>query len=392
MNSTDNGNNFVASDSDSTLSAKEEKPDISPQSQELTMTENTTTENSSNAERAINTIFREKIQEGMVLRGVIKALTKHGAFIDLGYVDGLVHMRDMAWKRVQHPKEVVNLGDEIDVKVLKIDHKHKRISLGIKQLMPNPWIGIVQRYPEGTCWVGKVTKLIDYGCFVELETGIEGLVHVSEMDWTQKNVHPSKVVQVGDEVEVMVLETDEKRQRIALGIKQCLPNPWEEFAATHKRHDKLVGNIISITNFGIFIRLDGGIDGLVHLSDISWDMPTEEAIHHYKKGEDIEVVVLNISPEHQRISLGIKQLEGDAISEFIAQYPIGSLIKGTVSEIKDKKAILQVAEGVECYIKISQLADEEIKDICSVLQEGDEVEAMFIGVDRKERCLILSQS
>lgn len=365
---------------DSTPSPKEEKPDISPQS-----LESTTAEKSSDEE-----ILLDEIQEGMVLRGVIKAITKYGAFVNLGEVDGLVHIRDMAWKRVQHPKEVVSLGDEIDVKVLKIDHEHERISLGIKQLMENPWIGIAQRYLEGTRWFGQVTKLIDYGCFVELEAGIEGLVHVSEMDWTHKNIHPSKVVQVGDDVEVMVLESDEKRRRIALGIKQCLPNPWQEFADTHNKHDRLVGNITSITNFGIFVRIDGGIDGLVHFSDISWDMPTEEAMRHYKRGDEIEVIVLSINPERQRISLGIKQLEGDVISEFIAQYPIGSFVEGTVSEIKDKRAILQVAEGVEGYIRVSQLAHEYVEDIRKVLQEGDDVKAMFIGVDRKERCLILS--
>ena len=391
MNLTDNENkahenNLMAVDLESTPSPKE-KPDTLPQSEVTTST--TVTEDLLEEKQPTNTPPVE-IQEGMVLHGVIKALTKYGAFVNLGQADGLVHIRDMAWKRVQHPKEMVNIGDEVDVKVLKVDIEQNRISLGMKQLMPNPWIGIAQRYPKGTRWFGKVTKLIDYGCFVELDAGIEGLVHVSEMDWTHKNVHPSRIVQVGDEVEVMVLDSDEKRRRIALGIKQCCPNPWEEFAATHNKYDKLVGHITSITNFGIFVRLEGGIDGLVHFSDIFWDTPTEEAMNNYKRGDEIEVMVLGINPERQRISLGIKQLEEDTLSERIAEYPIGSLVKGTVNKIEEERAILQIAKDVEGYIRVSQLAHEHVENIRSVLQEGDEVEAILIGVDRKERCLILS--
>jgi small subunit ribosomal protein S1 len=352
----------------------------------------------------------ETMQEGMVLRGVVKNLTDYGAFIDLGGVDGLLHITDMAWRRVKHPSEVVNVGDEIDVKVLKFDRERTRVSLGLKQMGEDPWLDIARRYPVGTRLRGKVTNLADYGCFVEIEEGVEGLVHVSEMDWTNKNVHPSKVVEVGNEVEVMVLEIDEERRRISLGIKHCQVNPWDEFAATHNKNDKVSGYIKSITDFGIFVGLDGGIDGLVHLSDISWNEPGDQAITHYKKGDEIEAVVLAVDSERERISLGIKQLEKDPFSHFVAEHPKGSLVKGTIKSVDVKAITVDLGEGVEGTLRTSELPRdrEDIRshlkvgepleaklprdreDIRSHLKVGEPLEAKFIGVDRKKRMISLS--
>ena len=304
----------------------------------------------------------ETMQEGMVRRGVVKNLTDYGAFVDLGGVDGLLHITDMAFKRVKHPSEVVNVGDEIDVKILKFDRERIRVSLGLKQLGEDPWINIARRYPENTRVVGKVTNLADYGCFVEIEEGVEGLVHVSEMDWTNKNIHPSKVVQIGDEVEVMVLDIDEERRRISLGIKHCHPNPWDEFAATHNKNDKVAGHIKSITDFGIFVGLSGSIDGLVHLSDISWNVPGEIAVRNYKKGDEVEAVVLAVDAERERISLGIKQLDKDPFSNYVAQYPKGSVVKCVVGEVDSSKAIVQLDEGVEGLLRAQELAHERVDD------------------------------
>ncbi|ALG68683.1 30S ribosomal protein S1 [Beggiatoa leptomitoformis] len=332
----------------------------------------------------------ETMQEGMSLRGVVKNLTDYGAFVDLGGVDGLLHITDMSWKRVKHPNEVVNVGDEVEVKVLKFDRERVRVSLGLKQLGEDPWVDIARRYPESTRLFGKVTNLTDYGCFVEIESGVEGLVHVSEMDWTNKNVHPSKIVQVGDEVEVMVLDIDEERRRISLGIKQCQVNPWDGFAATHNKNDRVVGTIKSITDFGIFVGLDGGIDGLVHLSDISWNETGEEAVRRYKKGDEIEAVVLAVDPERERISLGIKQLEKDPFSHFVAEYPKGSLVKGVVKEVDPKGAMIQLQDGVEGYLRASELTRDRVEDARMLLKEGEDIEAKFIGVDRKKRVISLS--
>ncbi len=332
----------------------------------------------------------ENLKEGAVLKGIVKNLTDYGAFVDLGGIDGLLHITDMAWKRVKHPSEVVNIGDEIEVKVLKFDRERNRVSLGLKQLGEDPWVDIARRYPVGTRVFGKVTNITDYGCFVEIEEGVEGLVHVSEMDWTNKNIHPSKVVQVGDEVEVMVLDIDEERRRISLGIKQCLPNPWEEFAANHKKGERISGKIKSITDFGIFIGLEGGIDGLVHLSDISWNEPGEEAIRKFKKGDEIETVILAIDPERERISLGIKQLEQDPVSNFLATHEKGSIVKGVVKEVDAKGAVVELEDGVEGYLRASELSRERVEDARNVLKPGDEVEAKFIGLDRKNRTINLS--
>jgi len=332
----------------------------------------------------------ETMQEGMVLRGVVKNLTDYGAFVDLGGVDGLLHITDMAWKRVKHPSEVVQVGDEIDVKVLKFDRERTRVSLGLKQMGEDPWLDIAHRYPENTKLTGKVTNLADYGCFVEIEEGVEGLVHVSEMDWTNKNIHPSKVVQVGDEVEVMVLDIDEERRRISLGIKHCQINPWEAFAATHNKNDRVQGKIKSITDFGIFVGLDGGIDGLVHLSDISWNTTGEEAVRNYKKGDEIEAVVLAVDAERERISLGIKQLDKDPFSNFVAEHNKGSVVNGTVVEVDAKGAMIDLGDGVEGYLRASELARDRIEDARMVLKEGQEIEAKFIGVDRKKRIISLS--
>jgi len=332
----------------------------------------------------------ENLQEGMEIKGVVKNLTDYGAFVDLGGIDGLLHITDMAWKRVKHPSEVVNIGDEINVKVLKFDRERQRVSLGLKQMGEDPWVDIARRYPEHTRLFGKVTNIADYGCFVEIEEGVEGLVHVSEMDWTNKNVHPSKVVQVGDEVEVMVLDIDEERRRISLGMKQCQANPWDDFAENHNKGDHVRGNIKSITDFGIFIGLDGGIDGLVHLSDISWDIPGEEAIRNYKKGDEIETVVLSVDPERERISLGVKQLDKDPFSSYVATHEKGSIVTGVVKEVDAKGAVVTLDEGVEGYIRASELSRDRVEDARSVLHEGDEVEAKFMGVDRKNRTLSLS--
>lgn len=332
----------------------------------------------------------ETMQEGMVLTGIVKNLTDYGAFVDLGGVDGLLHITDMSWKRVKHPNEVVQVGDEVEVKVLKFDRDRIRVSLGLKQLGEDPWLDIARRYPVGTRLVGKVTNLADYGCFVEIEEGVEGLVHVSEMDWTNKNIHPSKVVQVGDEAEVMVLDIDEERRRISLGIKHCHANPWDEFAGSHQKNDKVVGRIKSITDFGIFVELDGGIDGLVHLSDISWNTPGEEAVRQYKKGDEIEAVVLAVDAERERISLGIKQLDKDPFSNFVAEHPKGSVVKGVIAEVDAKGAIIKLAEGVEGYLRASELGRERIDDARHALSIGDEIEAKFVGVDRKKRVISLS--
>ncbi|RKZ43010.1 MAG: 30S ribosomal protein S1 [Gammaproteobacteria bacterium] len=332
----------------------------------------------------------ETMQEGMVLRGMVKNLTDYGAFVDLGGVDGLLHITDMAWRRVKHPSEIVSVGDDIQVKVLKFDRERIRVSLGLKQLGEDPWLDIARRYPEGARLFGKVTNLADYGCFVEIEEGVEGLVHVSEMDWTNKNIHPSKVVQVGDEVEVIVLDIDEERRRISLGIKQCHLNPWDEFAASHHKNDKVQGHIKSITDFGIFIGLPGGIDGLVHLSDISWNAPGEEAVHNYKKGDELEAVVLAVDAERERISLGIKQLDKDPFSNFVTDYPKGALVKGIVSEIDNNKVVVQLEEGVEGMLRVQELARERVDDARRLLKEGEEIEAKIIHIDRKKRLIDLS--
>jgi small subunit ribosomal protein S1 len=330
------------------------------------------------------------LQEGSVIKGVVKNLTDYGAFVDLGGIDGLLHITDMAWKRVKHPTEIVNVGEEIDVKVLKFDRERNRVSLGLKQLGADPWVDIARRYPEGTRLFGKVTNIADYGCFAEIEEGVEGLVHVSEMDWTNKNIHPTKIVQLGDEIEVMVLDIDEERRRISLGVKQCKPNPWEEFAATHKKGDQVVGNIKSITDFGVFVGLDGGIDGLVHLSDISWNQTGEEAIHNFKKGDEIETIVLSVDAERERISLGIKQLDRDPFSSFLAEHAKGSIVVGEVTEVDARGAVVQLAEGVEGHIRVSELDRERVEDARQVLKVGDKLEAKFVGVDRKKRTISLS--
>jgi small subunit ribosomal protein S1 len=332
----------------------------------------------------------ESLQEGVTIKGIVKNLTDYGAFVDLGGIDGLLHITDMAWKRVKHPTEVVNVGDELDVKVLKFDRERNRVSLGLKQMGADPWVDIARRYPESTRLFGKVTNIADYGCFVEIEEGVEGLVHVSEMDWTNKNVHPTKIVQLGDEVEVMVLDIDEERRRISLGIKQCKPNPWDEFAVNFNKGDHVSGTIKSITDFGVFVGLDGGIDGLVHLSDISWSQDGEEALRNFKKGDEIETVVLSVDAERERISLGIKQLDKDPFSNYLAQNPKGSIVTGTVLEVDAKGATIELADGIDGYLRASELARDRVEDARTVLKVGDEVEAKFIGVDRKKRTLSLS--
>jgi small subunit ribosomal protein S1 len=332
----------------------------------------------------------ESLQEGHVVKGIVKNLTDYGAFVDLGGIDGLLHITDMAWKRVKHPSEIVNVGDEIEVKILKFDRERQRVSLGIKQLGADPWQNISRRYPPTTRIFGRVTNIADYGCFVEIEDGVEGLVHVSEMDWTNKNVNPSRVVQVGDEVEVMVLDIDEDRRRISLGIKQCKPNPWAEFAANYNRGDKVSGQIKSITDFGIFIGLEGDIDGLVHLSDISWDEPGEEVVRNYRKGQEVEAMVLAIDPERERISLGIKQLDQDPFSSWLAQNPKGSIVKGTVTEVDARGAEVDLGGGITGYLRASELARGRVEDARTVLKTGEEVEAKFTAVDRKNRSVQLS--
>ncbi len=332
----------------------------------------------------------ENLQEGAVLAGIVKNLTDYGAFVDLGGIDGLLHITDMAWKRVKHPSEVVNVGDEIQVKVLKFDRERTRVSLGIKQLGSDPWEDLGRRYPANSRIFGKVTNIADYGCFVEIEEGVEGLVHVSEMDWTNKNVNPYKVVQVGDEVEVMVLDIDEDRRRISLGIKQCQANPWSEFAANFNKGDRVSGQIKSITDFGIFIGLDGGIDGLVHLSDISWDIAGEEAVRNFQKGDDVEAMVLAIDPERERISLGMKQMDRDPMSGFLAEHPKGSVIRGVVTEVDARGAILDLPGGLQGQLRASELSRDRVEDARTVLKVGDEIDAKFTGVDRKSRMVSLS--
>lgn len=332
-----------------------------------------------------------RLKEGVVVKGVVKNLTDYGAFLDLGGIDGLLHITDMAWKRVKHPNDIVNIGDEIEVKVLKFDRERNRVSLGLKQMGEDPWMDLARRYSEQTRLHGKVTNLADYGCFVEIEEGVEGLVHVSEMDWTNKNVHPSKFVHIGQEVEVMVLDIDEERRRISLGMKQCQPNPWEAFAAVHNKGDRVNGTIKSITDFGIFIGLEGAIDGLVHLSDISWNVPGEEAIRNYKKGEEVETVVLAVDAERERISLGIKQLEKDPFSSYVAEHPKGSVVKGTVEKVEPKEVIVRLAEGVEGQLRVAELTKEgKVEDAATILKPGDKVEAKLIGLDRKQRIIMLS--
>ena len=331
----------------------------------------------------------ESLQEGQEVKGIIKNLTDYGAFVDLGGIDGLLHITDMAWKRVKHPSEIVNVGDEIQVKVLKFDRERTRVSLGMKQLGEDPWVAIANRYPEGAKLTGRITNLTDYGCFVEIQEGVEGLVHVSEMDWTNKNIHPSKVVNLGDEVEVMVLEIDEERRRISLGLKQCIPNPWEEFAKNFNKGDKVSGKIKSITDFGIFIGLDGGIDGLVHLSDISWNAG-EEAVREYKKGDEISAVVLQVDPERERISLGVKQTEDDPFNQYLTDNKKGAIVTGKVLEVDAKGAKIELAEGVEGYLRVSDISRDRIEDASTELSVDDSVEAKFMGVDRKNRTISLS--
>lgn len=332
----------------------------------------------------------ENLQEGMEVKGIVKNLTDYGAFVDLGGVDGLLHITDMAWKRVKHPNEIVNVGDEITVKVLKFDRERTRVSLGLKQLGEDPWVAIAKRYPEGTRLTGRVTNLTDYGCFVEIEEGVEGLVHVSEMDWTNKNIHPSKVVNVGDVVEVMVLDIDEERRRISLGLKQCKSNPWQQFAETHNKNDRVEGKIKSITDFGIFIGLDGGIDGLVHLSDISWNVAGEEAVREYKKGDEIAAVVLQVDAERERISLGVKQLSEDPFNNYLSAHKKGAIVSGKVTAVDAKGATVELADGVEGYLRASEASRDRVEDATLVLNVGEAVEAKYTGVDRKNRVINLS--
>lgn len=332
----------------------------------------------------------ESLQEGQTVKGVVKNLTDYGAFIDLGGIDGLLHITDMSWKRIKHPSEIVNVADEIDVKVLKFDREKTRVSLGLKQMGEDPWEDISRRYPVGTRLFGKVTNLTDYGCFVEIEEGVEGLVHVSEMDWTNKNISPNKVVNAGDEVEVIVLDIDAERRRISLGMKQCRANPWNEFASSHNKGDKIVGTIKSITDFGIFIGLEGNIDGLVHLSDISWNMSGEEAVRNYRKGDELETTILAIDAERERISLGIKQSEQDPFGSYLADHPKGSVVTGEVIEVDAKGAVVKLSEGIEGYLRTSEIARDRVEDARTMLKQGEEIEAKFIGVDRKNRTINLS--
>ena len=330
------------------------------------------------------------LKEGSIVKGVVKNITDYGAFVDLGGIDGLLHITDLAWRRVRHPSEVLAVGDEVQAKILKFDQDKNRVSLGLKQLGEDPWVGIARRYPQGTRLFGKVTNLTDYGAFVEIEQGIEGLVHVSEMDWTNKNVHPSKVVQLGDEVEVMILEIDEERRRISLGMKQCVANPWDDFAMNHKKGDKVKGAIKSITDFGVFIGLPGGIDGLVHLSDLSWSTPGEEAIRNFKKGDEVEAVVLAIDTDKERISLGIKQLDGDPYTSFIATHEKNAVVKGKVKSVDARGAVVMLDGDMEAYLRASEVSRDRIDDLTKVYKEGDEVEAMIINIDRKTRSINLS--
>ncbi|MBE9516095.1 MAG: 30S ribosomal protein S1 [Proteobacteria bacterium] len=330
------------------------------------------------------------LEEGQTVKGVIKNLTDYGAFVDLGGIDGLLHITDLAWKRVKHPSELLNIGDEIEAKVLRYDRERNRVSLGLKQLGADPWEDIARRYPESSRLFGKVTNITDYGSFVEIEEGIEGLVHVSEMDWTNKNIHPSKVVQVGDEVEVMILDIDSERRRISLGMKQCKANPWEDFAINHNKSDSVKGTIKSITDFGIFVGLDGGIDGLIHLSDLSWSRPGEEAVRDFKKGDEIEAVVLAVDAERERISLGVKQIEGDPFSSYVAEHGKGSIVKGVVGELEAKGAVIKLSDDVDGYLRASELSLDRVEDARTILNEGDEVEAKITTIDRKNRKISLS--
>ncbi|HEX5130779.1 MAG TPA: 30S ribosomal protein S1 [Usitatibacter sp.] len=332
----------------------------------------------------------ETLKEGAIVKGVVKNITDYGAFVDLGGIDGLLHITDLAWRRVKHPTEVLSVGDEVTAKILKFDAEKNRVSLGLKQLGEDPWIGISRRYPQGTRLFGKVTNITDYGAFVEIESGIEGLVHVSEMDWTNKNVHPAKVVSLGDEVEVMILEIDEDRRRISLGMKQCMPNPWEEFAMNHKKGDRVKGVIKSITDFGVFIGLPGNIDGLVHLSDLSWQQPGEEAVKSLKKGDEVETVVLSIDVERERISLGIKQLGGDPFGNFVSTHDKGAIVKGTVKSIESKGAVIELEKDVEGYLRASEIARDRVEDVSKHLSEGQQIEAVIINIDRKSRSINLS--
>ena len=330
------------------------------------------------------------LQEGMDLKGIVKNLTDYGAFVDLGGVDGLLHITDMAWRRIKHPSEIVSVGDEINVRVLKFDRERQRVSLGLKQLGEDPWVNIKGRYPENAVVKGRVTNLTDYGCFVEIEEGVEGLVHVSEMDWTNKNIHPSKVVQVGDEIDVMILDIDEERRRISLGIKQTQKNPWDLFASNFTKGDKISGTIKSITDFGIFIGLDGGIDGLVHLSDIAWNEPGEQAVRNFSKGDEVTTVVLSIDPDRERISLGIKQLEEDPFNDYVAMNDRGTIVTGTVRAVDAKEVIITLAAEVEGILRASDIAVDRVEDARNVMHEGDEVEAKIVSVDRKNRVIGLS--
>ena len=332
----------------------------------------------------------ETLKEGTVVKGIVKNITDYGAFVDLGGIDGLLHITDLAWRRVRHPSEVLAVGDELEAKVLKFDQEKNRVSLGLKQLGEDPWVGISRRYPQGTRLFGKVTNITDYGAFVEVEQGIEGLVHVSEMDWTNKNIHPTKVVQLGDEVEVMILEIDEDRRRISLGMKQCMSNPWDDFAINHKKGDKVRGQIKSLTDFGVFIGLEGGIDGLVHLSDLSWSLSGEEAVRQYKKGDEVEAVVLNIDVEKERISLGIKQLEGDPFTNFIATHDKNTLVNGTVKTVDARGAVIALNDDVEGYLRASEFSRDRVDDLSLLLKVGESVEALIINVDRKTRGINLS--
>lgn len=332
----------------------------------------------------------ENLQEGVVLQGVVKNLVDYGAFVDLGGIDGLLHITDMSWKRVKDPSEVVEAGQEVEVKVLKFDRERMRVSLGLKQLGEDPWVDIARRYPEGTRLFGKVTNITDYGSFVEIEEGVEGLVHVSEMDWTNKNVNPGKVVNISDEVEVMVLDIDEERRRISLGIKQCIPNPWDEFAQNFQKGDKVRGAIKSITDFGVFIGLDGGIDGLVHLSDLSWEGEGEDVVRNFNKGEELEAVVLAIDSDRERISLGVKQLAQDPFAAYLADHPRGTMVTGTVKEVDAKGAVITLADGIEGYLRASEISQDRVEDARTVFKVGDEVESRYVGMDRKGRTLSLS--
>ena len=330
------------------------------------------------------------MQEGQDVKGIVKNLTDYGAFVDLGGVDGLLHITDMAWKRIRHPSEMVNVGDEVDVRILKFDREKNRVSLGMKQLGDDPWADIVRRYPEGARVMATVTNLTDYGCFAEIEEGVEGLVHVSEMDWTNKNIHPSKVVSVGDETEVIVLDIDQERRRISLGIKQCRPNPWESFSVAHAKSDAITGTIKSITDFGIFIGLEGGIDGLVHLSDISWNEPGETAVRRYSKGEQIETIILSVDPERERISLGIKQMEKDPFSDYAAEHDRGEIVLGKVLEVQPKEAVIELVEDVTGILKASEISIDRVEDARNVLKEGEELEVKIVNLDRKNRTIGLS--